>query len=835
MWGKRQAEALGAKCRRCPLRPAPLVMPPIPSRKALLGVVGEGPGSKEVTFGSFFVGPSGDFFDDCLFEANFPRDLCHVTNATLCYPAGYDDEVKAQARVCCRPRLVRELKKLRTRTLLAYGKEAQKSLTGKQVLPDWVGAPLDGIEGLEKFQVISTYHPAHVVRPDGSDLRPIVFVHTARACRLAEKKLPKWRWPKRIIQPNEAALRQLEKWYDEKPEWLAYDVENIPTKNVLMAVGFGNAKDGAVSVPWHGYASARFSQKPLDQYPLGSKIQRLVRLLLEEAQIGKVLHNAAHDILCSEREDMRTAGRIYDTLVAHSLVLPGVPHDLGFACAGEMHMPRWKSIFGASAANEKGADKFIKQNPVVLRDYNGKDCIGTDLLRIHMDWQIDRMPNGQELLQKKLALLPAAVDMERDGFRRDRERMRHHQELLKRSARAALQQVQDVALYCNMEEFNPRSSPQMHELFFRRLGVKPRRFSKITGDPSLDERALTDLIGHENDIVHALSVAVLRFRKKEALYKFVDEKDLTNDDRLHAQQKYWAARTFRHSTSPQLHNIPKPLIAKRKRDRKPYVKQAGLRDTFIPDEDGHWIVCADYDQIELKILACLASDHNLLEIFAKGGDPHAAAAADLFGCKISEVTKNERDMAKIAQYEIWYGGSEETLWKHIVVEFPGFTLRQAIKAHQAYKALHPVDEYHDESVANAERDKALIAPLSQHHMLIYGQVEPNKCYNHRVQHTAADLLDEAIPKIRKAFKGKERLKTPVHDELVVSTSRPVSTVKKLIKCMTKTVVINGHRMKFTAGVKMGPSWGECIEVKNETLEQAVKRIQKVYPERLKAA
>jgi len=468
----------------------------------------------------------------------------------------------------------------------------------------------------------------------------------------------------------------------------------------------------------------------------------------------------------------------------------------------------------------------------MLRDYNGKDCIATDLLRIHLDWQLDRAENGQELLSKKLALLPAALDMERDGFKRDREKMRHHQILLRRSAHVALQQIQDVALYCNMEQFNPSSTPQMRELFFRRLGVKPRRFSKITGEPSLDERALTDLIGYENDIVHALSVAVLRYRKKTALYKFVDEKDLIGD-RLHAQQKYWGARTFRHSTSPQLHNIPKPIIAKRKRDRKPYVKQAGLRDTFIPDRPGDWIVCADYDQVELKILACLADDGRLLKVFRTGGDPHAAAAADLFGCKIPEVTKNERDMAKIGQYEIWFGGSEETLWKHIVVEFPDFTLRQAIKAHQAYKELHPVQAYHDKAVARAEQDKALIAPLSQHHMLIYGQIEPNKCYNHVVQHTAADLLDEAIPRIRKAFEGRERLKTPVHDELVASTNRPVSTAEKLVKAMTKTVTINGHEMTFTAGVKMGPSWGECEEQKNETLEALAHRVQRMHPERLK--
>ncbi len=831
MWGKRQAELLGAKCRRCPLRAAPVVLPPPVSQKAVLAIVGEGPGPKEVVYGSFFAGPSGEVIDDIFEDAGFNRSLCHVTNATLCYPKGFSDEAKAEAVSYCKPRLEKELRRFRGKAILAYGQLALESLTGKKPLQHWCGSPLPGVGPFKRFKVIGTYHPAFIIRPDGGDFAPVTWAHTHRAVKLAKGHLPRWRWGRRIINPGIEAVRALEEMLETKEE-VGFDFENIPDSNIIMATGIATRKV-AVSMPWHAYGNRHGDHPRIEDCRHGLKIKRLMTDILEAQDIPKVAHNAAHDILCAERDGIEVGGFIYDTLPVSSLVVPNVPHTLAFMMALETHADRWKDEFHRTA-KEKGVKAFIGKWPPDLRDYNGKDCFGALILKDHLEYHIAYMPNGAALRDEYFSLMPIALDMQRDGFRRDRERMKYHMKRLMVRKRAAEEEIKEGAALVGMD-VDPNSHKQMHRLFFGRLGVLPKYFSEKTGGPSLPEKALVELVTHDNELVRLLSRATLRQRKVAALIKFVDPKNLPKDNVTHVEQKPYAARTFRWSSSPNLMNIPKPLIARRKRGGGTYVKEAGLRDTFIPHRKGDWIVCADYDQIELKIIACLAEDLPLVELFNAGADPHRAAAADLFGCTPEEVTKNERDMAKIAQYEIWYGGGVETLWKHIVVDFPTYTLKKARQQHDNYCSRHPVEEYHEKALARAEEDKKITAPLSGHEMVFYARrVEPAKVYNWPVQHTASDIINPAIRRVKKALRKGETLLTPVHDEIVTCGPDPVRLGEVLTKCMTRTITINGHRMLFSVGVKLGPSWGEVEEVKaTESLRSGVQRIAGMYKGRLR--
>lgn len=831
MWGKRQAELLGAKCKKCPLRKAPVVLPPPVSQKATLAVVGEGPGGKEVTFGTFFAGPSGEFLDDCFAEAGFPRSEAHITNATLCYPQGYSDAAKDEAATHCRPRLIRELQRFRGRTILALGQTALETLTGRKPLKSWVGPPLKGLGAFERFTVFGAYHPAFVIRPDGADYKPTVFVHTARACAHARGKLKRWRWPKRIIRSNQEAVEALERILDERLE-IGFDFENNPEKGIIMATGIA-CRDYAVCVPWHWYSNRHGKQRALETYGYGPEIKDLCRQILEHPDIPKVAHNAAHDIQVAESEGIIIPeDTVYDTLPVSHLVLPGIPHDLGFMMALETHAPRWKQEFHRTT-KEKGVAAFTEKPFLDLRDYCGKDSLAALFLKDELELHVRDMPNGEALKQEYFDLAPIALKMQRVGFRRDTERMKWHWERLERRLKYSEKQIQEATALVGMDNINPNSSVQLSKLFFDRLGVRVKYYSDITGKPSLPEKALTELVTDDNDLVKHLARAVLRHRKVMALRKFVDVTKIGEDGISHVEQKPYGARTFRWSSSPNLMNIPKPVLAKRKKDRVLYIKEAGLRDTFIPHRDGDWMVCADYDQIELKIIACLADDLPLIKIFKEGGDPHRTAAADLFNIAPEEVSKDERDMAKIAQYEIWYGGSIETLWTHIVVEFPGYTLKRARDQHRNYCARHPVKRYHDSSRERAEQLKAIVAPLSGHWLYFYSRVEPNKVYNWPVQHTAADIINPAIKRVDKALNWKrEALLTPVHDELVTCGPNPVRLARILKKCMERKIKINGHSLTYSVGIKMGPSWGEAEEVKGD-LENGAKKIAAKYKGRLK--
>jgi DNA polymerase-1 len=808
-------------------------MPPPSSKNSILAVVGEGPGANEVKFGANFIGPSGDFFDRCLDVAGITRGDCHVTNATLCFPRGFSDADVDQAVQCCKPRLHRELKRLKTRTVLAYGQGALESLTGKRNLHDWCGAPLTGRGPFTGFRVLGAYHPAHVIRPDGADLAPTVFVMTKRAVQLAKGKLPAWRWARRIIYPGIQAVRALQSILEEKAD-IGFDTETRgtdPMRDLCMALGVANRKV-AVCVPWEGYSSRKFFQPALDTYPYGRRIAKLVTEILGHRQITKVMHNQSHDVLAAERLGLDVRGPTYDTLPASNLVLPGAPHDLGFMMAVETHAPRHKSIFGASGAGEKGAEKFSKQDPKVLRDYCCKDCLGTLELRDHLEWHLADMPKGNKLQKLYMDLEPVTLKMTRSGIRRDREKMAIHAEHIGRRSKHAADQIEELASHIGMSGLNPNAPGQMNALFYGRLGVKPRHFSKNTGRPSLNEAALTDMLGDENDITRHLARAMLRHRKNQALKKFVDPSKLYEDDVLHVEHKQYGARTFRWSTSPNLQNIPKPVLVKHKRTGALYVKTPGLRDTFIPHKDGDWMVAADYDQIELKLLAMMADDEAMLDVFRSGGDPHRAAGADLFDIPSEEVEKNERDMAKIAQYEIWYYGSVETLWKHIVAEFPRYTLRQARKQYRNYKLKHPVDAFHAKCVKEAEDNKFIVAPISGHVLNFFGPIEPPKTVNYRVQHSAADIINPSAIKLSRALDWRrEALLAQVHDELLTCGPDPLSLAKKLRTSMTQQVCINGHTLNFGVSVKMGPSWGEVEEVKGD-LETGALKIAKKFKGRL---
>jgi DNA polymerase-1 len=286
-----------------------------------------------------------------------------------------------------------------------------------------------------------------------------------------------------------------------------------------------------------------------------------------------------------------------------------------------------------------------------------------------------------------------------------------------------------------------------------------------------------------------------------------------------------------------LQNLPKPVTEKIKSGPNKgqfRVVAPGLRDCYKSHVKGGWIVCADYDQLELRIIALLAGDKPLIDLFNAGKDPHAANAADLFGVPVEEVIKQQRQMAKVAVYQVCYGGTPEELWKAIIVEFPKFDLGSAFRMHKMWFKKHPaISAWHERQLKSARDNQYIEAPLSGHRLPFYSRVKSTEVYNYPVQHTAADIINPTIVPLSNALDWRtEALVAQVHDELVTSGKNPILLAQKMKEHMTRQITLNGHTLTFTVGIKFGPNWGDVVEVSQKNgLEKGMREVMRMFREK----
>jgi uracil-DNA glycosylase family 4 len=833
---------LGCLCDTCPLKNSIPVFPQAPFR-CKLAIVGEAPGPDEEVFGDYFVGPSGDFLDDMLRHLGMDRNQHHITNACMCRPRfKMSPEQWRKAIACCEPRLKVELAATGAKTMLAFGGKALYALTGPVMsdntkaahkkLPSifaWAGAPLPGWKGhYDGLTVLATLHPAFCLREKGWAYKPSTYIHTQRAWALARKLLPDWEWPPIHIEVNDATLRAL-RTIRKRGGLVGSDVETRgtnPLRDLCMCIGLANA-EVAVCVPWESYTAGRYgSVQGIDSCTLGTRIRDEVVGILEDKSIPLAFQNGPHDLLTFQRLGIKARGYTWDTLPAHTIVASGRRHDLGWIMCEESHAPRWKEE-KHTASNEKGAKKFSKRSPPQLREYCAKDSHAPVWLREPLGQRLDEEHNGWQLYDSYLTNMQVAMKMQTFGFPANRERMMEHRRLLGKRKSRAKQELRLVARkYWPAwgRTFNPASQAHLRKLVFDKLRVRPTKWSQLTEEPSLDKSVLAELKTHDNPLVVVMARGLDRYRQYAKLrdtycdpIKLIDSRT----GRVHVTWRVTGARTFRWSASPNLMNIPLPVIDRRL-NRKTgevveVIRVAGLRDMYIPPSRKGWIVRGDYDQLEIKIVALLSGCQLLLEWFEQKKDVHRMVAMIIFPYRKDpgEVTGGERNVTKPVEYGWCYGADPRTMQQTLVNDgFAETTLAQCIRFDEALtEALHEIPTWHDGLIRTAYRERYIEAPISGHRLPIYQRVKPTECYNLPVQHSAADLINPVVKPISDALNWEtEGILAQVHDELVLGGEDPVKLAKLLVKHMEKNVTLGGNTAKFTIGLKIGKNWADCVSV-----------------------
>jgi DNA polymerase I len=407
--------------------------------------------------------------------------------------------------------------------------------------------------------------------------------------------------------------------------------------------------------------------------------------------------------------------------------------------------------------------------------------------------RIDALDLG--LLHDKIEtpLVRVLAKMEVAGIGIDRSELTKISDELKTSAAALQNTVQELAGH----EFNVNSTQQLRTVLYDELGLKPGKKTK-TGY-STDARTLESLRG-----VHPIIDALLSYREVEKLRSTYGENllaEVAPDGRIHASFRQTVARTGRISSDrPNLHNIPV---------RSELGKQ--FRRAFVPAEGSSFLV-ADYDQVELRVIAHLSGDPGLIEAMTSGSDVHRVVASGVYRVPTEEVTHTQREFSKMVSYGLAYGMEAYGLSQRL-----GVPVDEAAAIMDSYFGAFPrVKQYMDETVVEA-RDRGAtvtefgrIRPLPDLHNANYRlrQAAERQAMNAGIQGLAADIFKAALLRIDETLEAgglTSRLVLQVHDEVIVEV--PAGEEAEASR-LTEDALTSAANLlvPLTISIGIGPSW-----------------------------
>lgn len=360
-------------------------------------------------------------------------------------------------------------------------------------------------------------------------------------------------------------------------------------------------------------------------------------------------------------------------------------------------------------------------------------------------------------------------------------------------------------------KFNPQSPPQLGRLLYQVYNVTPPHYSKETGKPSTDEKALTQIIHScESERAVVMAKTVLQVRQwAKLLGTYIDglEARLDKNDILHPELKVHAALSGRWGSF--IHTIPKPVYENK------VVKVPGMRDMFIA-RPGFFIVESDFSQLELRNIALLSGDEKLLDAYAQGADVHSQNTIDLFG----ELDPNKRTLAKNFVYSVNYGPTNvealaRSTWETLRVTHPKLGLWTVLTlVRQWFKTHHWIAQWRADQLELARQRDYSEEPFSGRRRYFYKDVKDTEVYNFPIQSMGSYIMARSLRKLAPYLDWvNQALLLQWHDALIVETRDPVTTCQILRECMTQELTRQGYTLAFPIDWKVGTSLGTLTECK----------------------
>lgn len=521
--------------------------------------------------------------------------------------------------------------------------------------------------------------------------------------------------------------------------------------------------------------------------------------VLENEQIEKIGQNIKYDILLLARYQVGVKGPIFDTMLAHYLIDPDTRHGMDVLAENYLnYKPLSITELIGSKGKKQGNMRDVELE--IIKEYAAEDADITLQLKEIFKPLLEETNTLNLANEVEFPLVYVLSEIERNGVRIDTNALQQFSQNLEIDIRQLEETIYEKAGV----NFNIASPKQLGEVLFDKLKLDPKAKKTKTGQYKTGEDVLLAL-AYKSDIVQD----ILSFRQLQKLKStYVDAlPGLINPDTglIHTSYNQAVAATGRlSSTNPNLQNIP--IRTERGRE---------VRKAFIPRHENNVILSADYSQIELRLIAELSKDPNMMEAFTSGHDIHRATAARVYGLELEEVTSDQRRNAKAVNFGIIYGQSAFGLSQSLAI--PRKEAAEIID--QYFSQYAGIKKYMSEVLDFAKENgyvetilkrRRYLRDINSANMTVRGFAERN-AINAPIQGSAADLIKIAMLGIQKeiaeqGLSGKMIMQ--VHDELVFDVpENEVEIFKEIIQ--TKMTTAIKTEIPLVVEIGQGKNWLEA--------------------------
>ncbi|MDD5569614.1 MAG: DNA polymerase I [Bacteroidales bacterium] len=549
-----------------------------------------------------------------------------------------------------------------------------------------------------------------------------------------------------------------------------------------------------------------FSFKPHEAYYIpfpenyndAYKICNEFKEIFENEKIEKVGQNIKFDIAILKWYDIEVGGKLFDTMLAHYVLQPESRHNMDFLASTYLDYEpvSIETLIGAKGKNQQSMRTVPDE---ILKEYSCEDADITLQLKNTFEPKLAES-NALKLFEEiEAPLTPVLAAMEAEGIKIDSEFLNDYSVLLE----VEVKQLEKEIIQLAGVEFNISSPKQLGEILFEKLNIIEKAKLTKTKQYSTSEDVLKKLINK-----HEIIPKLLDYRSLTKLKStYIDAFPLLvnpRTGRVHTSFNQIVTSTGRlSSTNPNIQNIP----VRTERGKE-------IRKAFIPRNENYLLLSADYSQTELRIMAEMSEDKDMLEAFRQGIDIHTATASKVYGVSIENVTKEMRRNAKTINFGIIYGISGFGLSERL-----GIPRKEAGEIIKQYFEKYPgVKKYMDKSIEMARQKgytetimgrRRYLRDINSGNSIVRGYAERN-AINAPIQGSAADMIKIAMINIYKEFinkKFKSKLILQVHDELVFDVKKDEL---EIVSPIIKDKMINSIKTTVPIDVDMriGKNWLE---------------------------
>jgi DNA polymerase-1 len=524
----------------------------------------------------------------------------------------------------------------------------------------------------------------------------------------------------------------------------------------------------------------------------------IFRPFFEKEDLLKIAHNLKFDYKILKQYDITVKGAMFDTMIAHYLLNPDGRHGMDYL--SEVYL-NYKPVSIETIIGKKGKKQgtFRDADLRTQTDYAAEDADVTFQLYELFAPQLKKENLEELFFNIEMPLMEVLAKMELAGISLDEKWLAQESVDLEND----LRQLESKIFELSGEEFNMNSPKQLGEILFEKMQLDPKAKKTKTGQYATSEDVLQKLSSKHEIIKHILEYRTYQKLKStyvDALPSQIDKQD----GRVHTNFSQTTAATGRlASVNPNLQNIPIRTL-----------RGQQIRGAFVSGE-GKKIISADYSQIELRLIAEISGEENMIKAFQDGEDIHASTAAKLFKIPLEEVSKTQRSQAKTVNFGIIYGQGAFAL-----AEQTGLSRTEAKQMIEAYFETYPkLKEYMAEQVSKARQigyvetilgRKRHLKDINSNNFVVRGHAERN-AVNAPVQGSAADVVKLAMIKIDKELKEQQlqtKMLLQVHDELIFEA--PVDEIEaasKLIRTEMESALKTQVPLLVEVGV--GNNWLEA--------------------------